>query len=115
MLVLPGLAGDGLAAPREVALVEAEGAELLVAAAHAHRVDAHRAELGHGGGPRQLELPLGADGGALAAGGAALVPVVAGYTHGEAVSCNARSILSHTTLLGHGTILEKQINNMALK
>merc|ERR1712037_934287 len=32
----PGLAGDGLAAPREVALVEAEGAELLVAAAHAH-------------------------------------------------------------------------------
>ena len=81
--LVPGLAGDGLAAPREVALVEAEGAVLLVAAAH-------RAELGHGGRPGELELPLGADGGALAAGGAALVPVVAGYTHGEAGSCNLR-------------------------
>ena len=88
--LVPGLAGDGLAAPREVALVEAEGAELLVAAAHAHRVDTHRAELGHGGGPGQLELPLGTDRGALAARRAALVPVVAGYTHGEAGSCNLR-------------------------
>ena len=94
---VPGLAGDGLAAPGEVALVEPEGAELLVAPAHAHRVDAHGAELGHGGGPGQLELPLGADGGALAAGGAALVPVVAGYTHGEAESCGIGSKMVTST------------------
>ena len=87
---VPGLAGDGLAAPREVALVKAEGAVLLVAATNAHRVHTHRAELGHCGRPRELELPLGADGGALAARRATLMPVVTRYTHDEVDYCNSR-------------------------
>ena len=78
----PGLARHGLGAPGEVALVESEGAELPVASAAPDGVDALRAKLGVGGGAGQLELALVADGGALAAGGAALVPVVAGDTHG---------------------------------
>ena len=77
----PELAADGLAAPGEVTVVETESAVLLVTAADAEGVDPLGGELGHGGRPGQLELPLLPDGAALAAGGAALVPVIPGDTH----------------------------------
>ena len=72
----PGLAGDALGAPGEVALVEPEGTVLLVAAPHPQGVDPLGGELGHRGGPGQLELPLLPDGGLLASGGPALVPMI---------------------------------------
>lgn len=75
------LTAHGLGAPGEVAGVESEGAVLLVAAAGSHGVNATRAQLGHGRRAGELELALAADGGALAAGGAALMPVVATDTH----------------------------------
>ena len=72
----PGLAGDALGAPGEVALVEPEGPVLLVAAPDPQGVDPLGGELGHRGGPGQLELPLLPDGGLLASGGPALVPMI---------------------------------------
>ena len=45
-------------------------------AADAQGVDPLRRELGHGRGPRQLELPLLPDGDSPSSGGAALVPVI---------------------------------------
>jgi hypothetical protein len=44
-----GLAGDSLAAPREVAGIETEGAELAVAAAGADEMDAFTTDTGVGG------------------------------------------------------------------
>ena len=91
----PGLAGDALGPPGEVPLVQTQGAVLLVAwrkylyqagqknifikkltATDAEGVDPLRRELGHGRGPRQLELPLLPDGDSPSSGGAALVPVI---------------------------------------
>ena len=91
----PGLAGDALGPPGEVTLVQTQGAVLLVAwrkyfhqagqknifikrltATDAEGVDPLRRELGHGRGPRQLELPLLPDGDSPSSGGAALVPVI---------------------------------------
>ena len=71
------LAGADLGAPGEVAGVEAEGAELEVAAAAADGVDATLADLGHGGGAAHFELPLLAVLLTAAAGFAALVPSLA--------------------------------------
>jgi len=71
------LAGADLGAPGEVAGVEAEGAELEVAAAAADGVDATLADLGHGGGAAHFELPLLAVLLAAAAGFAAFVPSLA--------------------------------------
>ena len=68
------LAGADLGAPGEVAGIEAEGAELEVAAAAADGVDATLADLGHGGGAAHFELPLLAVLLTAAAGFAALVP-----------------------------------------
>jgi hypothetical protein len=62
-------------------LIEPGGTELLVTASDPDGVDALGAQLGHGGGPGQLELPLLPDRAALAARGASLMPVVAGNTH----------------------------------
>ena len=69
----PRLARHALGAPRKVARVEAERAELGVPAAHANGVDALRTELGVRGLAAELELPLLAVVGALGAGGGALV------------------------------------------
>merc|ERR1719266_477071 len=91
----PELAADCLAAPGEVAVVETESAVLLVAAADAEGVDPLGGELGHGGRPGQLELPLLPDGAALAASSAALVPVIPGDTHpaplNKCLSCRSES------------------------
>ena len=76
-----GLASDRLGAPGEVSGVETEGSVLLVSSADANGVDSLRPELGHGSRTSQLELSLHADRVALAAGGAALMPVVARDTH----------------------------------
>ena len=91
----PGLAGDALGPPGEVTLVQTQGAVLLVAwrkyfhqagqknilikkltATDAEGVDPLRRELGHGRGPRQLELPLLPDGDTPSSCGAALMPVI---------------------------------------
>merc|ERR1719297_25016 len=72
----PGLAGDALGAPGEVTLVQTQGAVLLVAATDAEGVDPLRRELGHGRGPRQLELPLLPDGDTPSSCGSALMPVI---------------------------------------
>ena len=56
---------------------------LLVATPAADGVDPLGSQLGHSCGPGQLELPLHADGHLLAAGGAALMPVIARDTHDE--------------------------------
>ena len=48
-------AGDALGAPREVARVEAQGAEFAVAAARADEVDAFGADAGVGGLAALLE------------------------------------------------------------
>jgi len=53
-----GLAGDGFGAPREVARVEAEGAELAVAATGADEMDALGADTGVGGLTTLLESSL---------------------------------------------------------
>ena len=58
-----------LAAPCKVARIETEGAVLEVAAAHAHGVDALRAQLRHGRLAAELELSLLAVRRALRAGG----------------------------------------------
>ena len=90
-----GLAGDALGPPGEVPLVQTQGAVLLVAwrkyfhqagqkniflkmltATDAEGVDPLRRELGHGRGPRQLELPLLPDGDTPSSRGAALMPVI---------------------------------------
>ena len=72
----PGLAGSGLRGPGKVASVEPEGAVLLVAPPHPQGVDPLGRQLGHGGGAGQLELPLLPDGGPLASGSPALMPMV---------------------------------------
>ena len=72
----PGLAGDGLAAPGEVAGVEPQGAVLLVSSPDTEGVDPLGGQLGHGGGSGQLELPLLTDRSPLASGGATLMPVI---------------------------------------
>merc|ERR1719278_142494 len=72
----PGLAGDALGAPGEVASVEPEGAVLLVAPPHPQGVDPLGRQLGHGGRSGQLELPLLPDWGPLASGSPALMPMV---------------------------------------
>ena len=69
-----------LAAPCKVARVETECAVLEVATAHAHSVDALRAQLGHGGLAAELELSLLAVRRALRAGGRAFVPRATGDT-----------------------------------
>ena len=69
----PRLARHALRAPREVARVEAQRAELGVPAAHAHAVDALRPELRVRGLAPELELPLLAVVRALGARGGALV------------------------------------------
>ena len=71
-----GLAGDGLAAPGEVSLIQPESTVLLVSSTDTEGVDPLRGQLGHGGGSGQLELPLLADGSPLASGSAALMPVI---------------------------------------
>ena len=76
----PRLLRDMFAAPCEVARVETEGTVLEVTAAHAHSVDALRAQLGHGGLAAELELSLFAVGRALRAGGRAFVPRATGDT-----------------------------------
>lgn len=55
------LARAVLRAPGEVAAVEAERAELAVAAARAHQVDALRADTGVGRLAALLECPVGSD------------------------------------------------------
>ena len=72
----PSLAGDGLAAPGEVAGVEPEGTILLVSSSDTEGVDPLGCQLGHGGGSGQLELPFLTDGSPLASGGATLMPVI---------------------------------------
>ena len=76
-----GLPGADLRAPREVARVQAHRAELGVAAAHAHRVHALGADLGHRHLPAHVILPLLVVLGLLAAGQAALVQAVTADTH----------------------------------
>jgi hypothetical protein len=69
-----------LAAPREVARLEAERAVLEASATNANGVDALGAELGARGLAAELELSLLAVVGALGAGRGALVPGVASDT-----------------------------------
>merc|ERR1719411_2332530 len=71
-----GLAGDCLAAPGEVTLVQSESAILLVSSTDTKSVNPLRGQLGHGSWTGQLELPLLADGSPLASGGATLMPVI---------------------------------------
>ena len=87
-----GLASDGFGSPGEVTGVETESSVLLVSSADANGVDALRSQLGVGGGPGQLELSLHADRVALAARGAALVPMVARDTHGS--GCKENEFIS---------------------
>merc|ERR1719356_1798304 len=72
----PGLAGDCLAAPGEVTLVQSESAILLVSSTDTESVDPLWSQLGHGSWAGQLELPLLADGSPLASSGATLMPVI---------------------------------------
>lgn len=95
-----GLARHCLRAPRKVSFVrqstcfEAQGTELLVAAAHSHDVDALLADLGVCGLAAQLELSLLAVLGALGAGVRALVAAVSRNAHkkksGLFTSCGPR-------------------------
>ena len=73
---LPGLAGNGLAAPGEVASVQPQCTIFLVSTPDTQGVDPLRGQLGHGGRSGQLELPLLTDGSPLSSGGATLMPVI---------------------------------------
>ena len=76
-----GPAGDSLGAPGKVTLIQTESTVFLVASTAPEGVDPLGSQFGHSGGTAQRELPLLADGGALAAGGAALMPMIARNTH----------------------------------
>ena len=75
------LSGDGLATPGKVASVQPQGTELFVSTPASDGVDAPGAQLGHGGGTADLELPLLSDRALLTTGGPALMPVVTRNTH----------------------------------
>jgi len=75
-----GLASDGLAAPGEVAAVEAEGALLNVPTTDTDAVDALGTQLGVGGLTAELKLSLLAVEGALGTGGRALMAAVTANT-----------------------------------
>ena len=62
-------------------LVEPEGPELLVSAPNPDGVDTLGSQLGHGGGPGHLELPLLPQRASLAAGCPAFMPMVSRDTH----------------------------------
>lgn len=82
-----------LAAPCKVARIETEGAVLEVAAAHAHGVDALRAQLRHGRLAAELELSLLAVRRALRAGGRAFVPRATGDTCSPRIASRRRAIV----------------------
>merc|ERR1719348_2398162 len=63
---------NSLAWPGEVTLIKSESTVFLVSSSDAKGVDSLRSQLGHGSWTGQLELPLLADGGPFATGGAAL-------------------------------------------
>jgi len=54
---------------------------LDVAAPHSHSVDTLGTQLGHGGRPGHLELPLLSQGASLSSGGPAFMPMVSRNTH----------------------------------
>ena len=72
----PGLPGDALGSPGEVAGVQSEGTVLGVAAATSDGVDSLLAQLGHGSWTAQLELALVTDRGALATSGTTFVQMI---------------------------------------
>lgn len=90
-----GLAGHGLATPREGAGLKAHGALLDVATAAANSVDALGAQLGVGGLATQLELALFAVEGALGTGGRTLVAGITANTY------NVEMVLLVMTVLHH--------------
>merc|ERR1719361_2494470 len=86
----PGLPGDSLTWPGEIALVQPQSPVLLVAAPHSQSVNPLGSHLGHGSRPGQLELPLLTDGSLLASGCPALMPVISRDTHPSS-SCRSES------------------------
>lgn len=76
-----GLLSDGLAAPREVTGVDAEGTELAVTTTGADNMNTLGADTGVGGLAAELESTLLAVVGALRTGGRALVTRIARDTH----------------------------------
>ena len=62
-------------------LIKSESTVFLVSSSDAKGVNSLRSQLGHGSWTGQLELPLLADGGPFATGGAAFMPMISRYTH----------------------------------